>query len=247
MFTSLLLFSKLAPYYDLIYSFKDYQKESAEMINIIHRFKKSTGNSLLDVACGTGKHLQYLIDHFNCMGLDINPEMLKIAQSRFPNIPFLTANMIDMHLDKKFDVILCLFSSIGYVKTYTNLAKTWQNFADHLNPGGIVLVEPWLTNTTYRVGLPHMTTYNSEDVKIARLDVSEVDSNISILNFHYLIAEKNKTVIHLEDRHELGLFEVEQTLEIIQNAGLNAQHLKRNPQDERDIYIGIKHERSHKH
>ena len=32
--------------------------------------------------------------------------------------------MIDMDLGKKFDVITCLFSSIGYVKTYSNLEQT---------------------------------------------------------------------------------------------------------------------------
>jgi trans-aconitate methyltransferase len=235
-----LLFTRLAQYYDLIYSFKDYQKESEEIIDLIRKFKRATGNQLLDVACGTGKHLKYLVEHFDCMGLDTNPEMLKIAESHFPNTPFLTANMIDMHLNKQFDVILCLFSSIGYVKTYTNLTKTWQSFADHLNPGGIVIVEPWFSAENFKVGLPFMTTYDSENIKIARLNVSEVKDNVSILNFHYLIAKKNQPVIHLEDRHELGLFDVDKTLTIIQNAGLKAQYIKRNPNDERGLYIGLK-------
>lgn len=240
MSTSPLLFTQLAKYYDLIYSFKDYQKESEQIISLIHQFKKSAGNNLLDVACGTGKHLKYLIDHFDCMGIDTNPEMLKIAKSHFPKTQFLTANMIDMHLNKKFDVILCLFSSIGYVKTYTNLAKTWKNFANHLNPGGIVIVEPWFTTKTYKVGLPYMTTYDGTDIKIARLNISEINEGVSILNFHYLIAEKNQDMLHLEDRHELGLFDTDKTLEIIQNSGLNTQYLKKDPNDERGLYIGIK-------
>lgn len=151
----------------MIYSFKDYEKESKEIIDIIRQLKKSVGNQLLDVACGTGKHLTYLSEHFNCTGVDANPEMLKIAESRFPNIPFLTADMINMHLNKQFDMILCLFSSIGYVKTYSNLAKTWKNFADHLNPGGIVIVEPWFTAEQYKIGLPYMTTYDGQDIKLA--------------------------------------------------------------------------------
>lgn len=241
MATSPLLFTRLAQYYDLIYSFKDYQKESAEILNIIRQFKKSPSNNLLDVGCGTGKHLKYFMNHFNCMGVDANADMLKIAESRFPQIPFLTANMIDLHLNQKFDVILCLFSSIGYVKTYSNLAKTWKNFADHLNPGGVIIVEPWFTPEAYKVGLPYMTTYDGEEVKIARLNVSEKHDQISILNFHYLIAEKNQTTIYLTDQHELGLFEINKTLEIIKHSGLEAHFLKRNPHDERGLFIGISH------
>lgn len=37
-----------------------------------------------------------------------------------------------------------------------------------------------------------MTTFDGEDVKIARLRVSKIEGNISVMDMHYLIAEKNK-------------------------------------------------------
>ena len=58
--------------------------------------------------------------------------------------------MISLDLNKKFDIITCLFSSIGYVKTYANLEKSITSFAKHLKIGGVVIIEPWFTAETYK-------------------------------------------------------------------------------------------------
>lgn len=53
------LFDKSAPYYDVIYNAagKNYKTESKRLRQFIRRHKKSKGNALLDVACGTGRHI----------------------------------------------------------------------------------------------------------------------------------------------------------------------------------------------
>jgi ubiquinone/menaquinone biosynthesis C-methylase UbiE len=54
------LYGTMAKYYDEIYHWKDYGKESLKIRKLITRYKRSTGRSLLDIACGTGKHVQHL-------------------------------------------------------------------------------------------------------------------------------------------------------------------------------------------
>lgn len=235
-----LLYKNSARYYDLIYSFKDYRKEAVKIKKLIKRYKKSRGNELLEVACGTGKHLEYLKKNFKCIGVDINDSMLKIAGQRLKNIDFRQADMVNLNLDRQFDVITCLFSSIGYVKTYENLQKTLGNFARHLKSGGVVIIEPWFTKKTYKVGTPHMTTYDGLDIKIARLNVSSADGNTSVMDMHYLVAEKGKAVIHFTDRHELGMFEIDKTLELMKQVGLNSNYLKDGLMKERGLLIGVK-------
>ena len=126
-----LIYNKLSKYYDIIYSSKNYKEEAEKIKNIIEKFKESEGVSLLDAACGTGQHISFLKDDFDCMGIDISEKMLKIARKRNPHLKFKKANMIDMDLNAKFDVITCLFSAIGCVKTYENLRKTWEVFSLH--------------------------------------------------------------------------------------------------------------------
>lgn len=234
------IFNELAPYYDLIYSWKDYQKEANKIKSLIKKYKKSSGHDLLEVACGTGKHLSYLTDSFSILATDLNKSMLSIARKNVSGVKFKPADMIRLNLGKKFDVILCLFSSIGYVKTYSNLTKTIQNFAKHLNPGGVVMIEPWFTETVYLTGLPSMTTYDGEEIKIARLCVCQKRGILSVMDMHYLIAEKNQTMKHVVERHELAMFDVDKVLNIMKAEGLQGIFLKQGLMKERGLYIGVK-------
>lgn len=105
-----------ARYYDRIYlKMKDYQKEAEAVKGVIRQFGKRRSKTLLDVGCGTGEYLKYLSSDFQCTGIDVNRNMIEIAEDKVPNVKFKVANMIDFRLREKFDVVICLFSSIGYV------------------------------------------------------------------------------------------------------------------------------------
>ena len=234
------LYWELAKYYDFIYSWKDYKKEAEKITKLILIHKKSKGKDLLDAGCGTGNHLQYFKNKFSCVGIDVNQGILDVAKEKIPNVKFRNANMINFKLGKQFDVITCLFSSIGYVKTYENLRKTINNFTFHLKKGGVVIIEPWFTRSAFIAGLPHMTTYDGKELKIARLHVSRVKGNVSIMDMHYLIAEKNRHVKHFVERHEMGVFEIDKTLQFMKQAGLRAKFLNNGLMKDRGLFIGVK-------
>ena len=234
------IYKDLAHYYDLIYSWKDYKKEAATIRKLISKYQKSKGRDLLEVACGTGRHSQYLQNKFEILATDVNAEMLEVARKNIKAVTFKQADMVSLILGKKFDVIVCLFSSIGYVKTYSNLKMTLNNFAHHLKEGGVVIIEPWLTRSAYETGWPHLSTYGDDNIKIARACVSRARGDVSVMDMHYLVAEKNKDVKHFVDRHELGMFESEKFLQFMKAAGLQAKFLKNGLMEDRGIYIGIK-------
>lgn len=234
------LYNELARYYDLLYSFKDYKKEAQRIKTLISEYKTSKGNELLDVGCGTGHHVLYLKDDFSCTGIDISEEALKIARRNVGNAFFLKGDMRNFDLKKEFDVIICLFSSIGYVKTYQNLRKTLHNFARHLKKGGVALIEPWLTKSEYRIGSPHMTVYDGEDIKIARLSFPRLKGDLSVVDMHYLVVERGKGIRHAAEQHELGLFDVEKTLEYMKEAGLRSKFLREESLSQRGIFISVK-------
>ena len=235
-----MMYKELAKYYDLIYSWKDYKGEVNRIKDLIKKYNNSDGKELLDVGCGTGKHLEYLKPNFSCTGSDLNAEMLEIARENVKGVIFTQADMITMDFKKKFDIILCLFSPIGHVKTYANLDRTILNFSNHLKKEGVVIIEPWLIKSTYDVGRPGMTTYDAEDIKIARLNNTKIENDLSILEMHYLIAERNKDVEYFVEKHELGLFEIDKFLEYMTKAGLKAKFLKDGLMKDRGLYIGIK-------
>lgn len=233
-------YNELAQYYNLIYSWKDYQQEADKVKSLIKKYKRSDGYDLLEVACGTGKHIPYLKEEFSILATDGSQAMLSVAKKNIPDVTFKKADMIRLDLGKKFDVILCLFSSIGYVKTYNNLNKTIQNFSQHLKTGGVVIIEPWFTETSYIIGLPIMKIYDGESIKIATLSVSQRRNILSVMDMHYLIAEKNQKVKHFIERHELAMFDIDKMLDIMTQNQLKAKFLKSGLMKGRGLCIGVK-------
>jgi ubiquinone/menaquinone biosynthesis C-methylase UbiE len=90
------LYRKFARYYDRIYEKIDLQIEGDFIKWAVERHKTSAGNKLLDMACGTGRHTQLLRDGFDILGVDINPEMLKIFREKLPDNNFIQGDMKEL-------------------------------------------------------------------------------------------------------------------------------------------------------
>jgi ubiquinone/menaquinone biosynthesis C-methylase UbiE len=218
------MFLKTAQLYDLFYGSKDYAAETQELHAFIKKHKRSQGNQLLDVACGTGRHAQFLKRLYKVEGLDLDGGLLELARERHPDLEFHEASMIDFDIDHEFDVIACLFSSIGYVKTIDNLNKAINNMSKHLVPGGVLLVEPWFGTDAYFPGMAHASFIDQPGLKACRMNVSRIEDGMSVLEFHYLVAQENDDVHHFRERHELGLFSKEEHIQAFRNSGLRVSY-----------------------
>jgi ubiquinone/menaquinone biosynthesis C-methylase UbiE len=232
------MFSKSAQYYDEIYASidKDYAAEANKAHKIIQTYKKSKGKSLLDVACGTGFHASLLSKYYQVEGVDLDPEMLAVAKKKHPKIRFYQGDMTNFDLGSQFDAIVCLFSSIGYVKTKPGLQKAIKNMGKHLLPGGVLLIEPWFTPEQWHPGRSFMTQVNKPELKIVRVSYSAQKGKISTIEFQYLIGTP-KGIEHSVEIHELGLFTHKEYLDAFKAAKLKVAH---DPEglDGRGLYIG---------
>jgi len=234
------MFSKSAQYYDEIYASinKDYPSEVKKAHKIIQKYKESKGKALLDVACGTGAHAGLLSKYYQIEGLDLDPQMLSVARKKHPKIRFHEADMTDFDLGRQYDVIVCLFSSIGYVKTKPRLQKAIKTMNQHLLPGGVLLVEPWFTPKQWHPGRNFTTQVNKPYLKIVRMSHSSQKGKISVIEFQYLIGT-SKGIEHYAEVHELGLFTHTEYIDAFKAAGLNIAHDQKGL-DGRGLYIGRK-------
>jgi ubiquinone/menaquinone biosynthesis C-methylase UbiE len=217
------MYTRSVQYYDALYHFKDYTAASNRLHHLLQRHH-STAETLLDVACGTGKHLEYLRNYYQAEGIDVNPDMLKIARQRCREVPFHQANMVDFCLEHSFDVITCLFSSIAYVKTRENLEKTVHSMVRHLRPGGVVVIEPFFSPEDYWTGTITANFVDEPDLKIAWMYTSNPpQDSVAVLDIHYLVGTP-EGVDNFEERHELGLFAHEEYLKAFRGAGLEVAY-----------------------
>jgi ubiquinone/menaquinone biosynthesis C-methylase UbiE len=232
------MYTKSVSFYDAIYGTKNYEEEALAIHKLIWKYRKSTGRSLLDVGCGTGGHLFFLQQHYAVRGLDINPDMLRLAHQRCPGVEFYEADMADFMLGYRVDIVISLFSSIGYVVTVDRLNRTLQRMSRHVKPGGVVIVEPWFTPEKWRPGTLHATFVDEPDLKIARMSISEVDGRISKFDLNYLVATP-EGISHFVEHHELGLFTDDEYNKAFCDAGLTVSY-EPDGLTGRGLYIGTK-------
>ena len=233
------MFARTQRYYDAVYSWKDYPAEAAAIVELIDRHFPDGAGALLDVACGTGAHLEELRGHLPVEGLDLDPEMVEIARARNPGVPIHTGDMETFDLGRQFSVLICMFSSIGYLQGEAHLRGALATFARHLRPGGLLLVEPWLDPDTYRVrDLPDLFSVELPDMKVARMGWVERNQERTTIHFDYLVGT-GAGVEHIREAHQTWLFTHAQYRDAFMAAGLDVRH---DPigVDGRGLYIGTR-------
>lgn len=215
-------FHASARYYDEIYGHVDYRAH-ALAVEAAVRANRLDARSLLDIACGTGRHLEILRGRYDDLaGVDVDPTLVEMARSRNPGVDIRLGDMTDFDLGRRFDVVTCLFSSIGYVRTEDRLRAAVGVMAHHLHRGGVLVVEPWFAPRAWEEGRVVLHTVDRPSLKIARTSRSlPATEGVSRLVFDYLVATPERAETFSEI-HDLGLFTDEQYLAAAEAAGLDA-------------------------
>ena len=184
-----------------------------------------TARTVLDVACGTGEHARLLAtEHgFVVDGVDLNAEFLRLARLKHPAGRFYQADMREFDLPDRYDAVICMFSSVGYVKTLPALERTLRTFGRHLAPNGVLIVEPWFSPEVMKEGSHSVRTATANGIKVERTGTVAIDGRMTQLTFDYVIEEGDATR-RTSEVHELGLFTKEETLAAFAAAGLVAEH-----------------------
>ena len=231
------MFCQSAEFYDVIYSaLKDYAAESAEIARLLRQLHPEC-RTVLDAACGTGEHARWLETHgFDVDGFDLDPAFVRIAQQKLPARRFVEADMADFHLGRRYDAAVCLFSSIGYLKTLDRIAQALGCFREHLEPDGVILVEPWFPPGGLDPNRVSKNGGEANGVSVMRTSRVEIDGRLSRLFFDYEITDRAGTR-HVSEMHELGLFTPAEMLQTFEQAGLEARFDPQGPAG-RGLYVG---------
>lgn len=118
--------------------YSKYPKISCQ--DVAQRLKHTEYQSLLDIGCGTGYLIDILQKQKNALyrGLDLSPEMLKVAKKKLPASVYLTEGSADSlpYEDNLFDVVTCIQSFHHYPKPEQAMAEAYRV----LKPGGLYII-----------------------------------------------------------------------------------------------------------
>jgi len=217
-----------AEVYDVIYrQRKDYAAEAEGFAAAIAKHRPDA-TSLLDVACGTGEHLRFLGKMFSHVeGLDLSESMCEIAREKLAGVVVHRADMRDFELNRRFDGIICPFSSIAHAGTVDGLNAAISSMTRHLTPGGVLAVEPWLFPERLTGARPvgHSTTGPlSHDVVIddgrivSTVSRFSVTGRVAHMDIHFLFGDESG-VRYFEDSLDLTLFTRQEYEDAFRNAG----------------------------
>lgn len=231
-------FKTISTYYDALYlNDKEYSLESDKVKELLTKHGVHLQADLLVLACGTGGHIPYFKDAYNVSGLDLSEDMLALARKKFPDLQFHLGNLIDFELEMDFDAMICLYGSIGFVKTLDNLCASMKRIAAHLRPDGLSLITPWSTVEDFKDVIV-VDAADNPDLKISRMEqVRLKEPKIVEITFHHLIGKNNDVTYHKQSM-EIGLFSRQEYLSAMTDAGLKVVEEYKGTDVRGGAYIG---------
>jgi SAM-dependent methyltransferase len=218
--------------YDALYAkLFDYAGASAKVLDLI---RDETGGrdtrsmTLLDVGCGTGRHLEILAAKFaQATGVEPSEIQLEAAVQRLGDSVLLhRGDMLRLRQalsdEAAFDVVICLFSCVGYLDSPAQLTIAIAEMASVMKPGGVLLIEPAPPSNVVPLSPIIRSLVDQTDFSVARMAVPVVEGAITVMDLHFLVAHDG-TVDHYIEQHRLRSHTHDEFADAFRRAGLTSR------------------------
>jgi SAM-dependent methyltransferase len=215
-----------AQLYDTIYAGKPYADEARFVVERLERTLGRTPETLLDVACGTGRHAaEFAAMGIDVTGVDLNDELLAHARERVPGAHFVAQDMTELDLGgARFDAVTCLFDSIGYPQADDLIVAALAGARRHLEADGAFAFE--------FLHAPAMLAHSApvrvrrwalpDESELLRVSETELDRDRSLMHVAYDLVElrADGTYSRWSERQSNRFFTTEEIHALAGQAGL---------------------------
>jgi SAM-dependent methyltransferase len=196
-------------FYYMLYQDRDHKEAELFMGNLTSYLNLPEKGTILDLACGKGRHALYLNRlGFDVTGIDLSENSIRYAK-QFENnmLHFEVYNMCKPY-PKKFDAVFNLFTSFGYFKNEADNFHTIKAIKADLNETGFGVID--FMNVAYVIN--HLVPENTKEAGGIRFHqkryvnegyiVKEIDFNHQGEDFHFTERVKAITLKDFETYFE---------------------------------------------
>ncbi len=208
--------------YPLIYAHRTVESAGPEA-----RFARETlglgkDETVLDLACGNGRHLAYLAPRARCaVGLDYSRELLLRARSIVgPEALLVRADMRAVPFVSVFDCVTNFFTSFGYFPTEEENLQTVRSVAGALKPGGRFFID-YLNRGRVEQTLVPRSHRKAGDYEIA--EERWIDPSLRRVNKTTTLYRGGEVVQVLGE--SVRMYEAEELIGLLEQGGLRVERL----------------------
>jgi SAM-dependent methyltransferase len=184
----------------------------------------SPGSAILDLCCGNGRHAIPLAQQgYQVYGQDLSETFIRharaAAESQNLPIQWLQHDMRTIPLENKFDAIINVFTSFGYLENEEEDQRVLQQVQNALKPGGLFLLETIYQPRVIRTFTPHgIIRYNDGLIVLEerRLDLLTSRNEVHISLLH---PDGRRS----EHQQSIRVYTLTELIRMLANAGLHVQ------------------------
>lgn len=240
--SALKLYNDLAAWWPLLSAPEDYSEEAAFARVLLCENANGAVTTVLELGSGGGNNAVHMKKHFNMTLTDLSPSMLAVSRALNPECEHIVADMRTLRLQRQFDAVF-VNDAVAYMITTEDLQRAIATAFEHCREGGCAVFMPDHVQETFKPATEH-GGHDSDARALRYLEWTwDPDPNDTsyVVDFAYLLRERDGSVRAEHDRHLLGVFPRATWLRLLREAGFEATSLRDNW--EREVFIGKKHER----
>jgi len=224
-------------YYHILYKNRDYSEAENFITNLTADLKINTSKSILDLACGKGRHSIFLNKlGYTTTGVDLSKESIEHANKyKTKTLNFFVHDMREQIKDKSFDYVFNLFTSIGYFEEESDTVKMLNSIDSYTTKDGVLVIDfmnahkvvsnlvldevKIIDNITFTI---NRKIENGFIIKTISFSDDEQDFSfqekvqaLQLTDFENYLKETNFSIYKVAGDYNLGNFDVEKSNRLI--------------------------------
>ncbi|AKF85529.1 hypothetical protein MFUL124B02_13370 [Myxococcus fulvus 124B02] len=224
------LYDELADWWPLVSPPSEYVEEASEYLRLLRAFETRRVETMLELGSGGGNNASHLKRDLRMTLVEPSDGMRAHSVALNPECEHLPGDMRTVRLGRTFDAVF-IHDAIEYMTTEEDLRAALLTAAEHVVPGGVVLVAPDATRETFEPGL---TTEGGDEPEAPGRGFRSLrylmwtlppKPGESFVETHFgmLLKERDGTVRSLHDVHRNGLHSRATWLRLFDEVGLDAR------------------------
>lgn len=130
------------PYYHILYKDRNYREAQVFMDNLTHYLNLPEKATVLDLACGKGRHSIYLNQlGFTVLGADLSENSIAEANKNTNETLHFKVHDMREPFEEKYDAIFNLFTSFGYFENDEDNLTTLKAIKESLSEYGFAVID----------------------------------------------------------------------------------------------------------